>query len=57
VLPPYADGATANNLTELLMGLLSFKGGLDDASIASKLVCFGADGVSAFQGKRTGMTV
>jgi hypothetical protein len=51
-----ADGATANNLTELLMWSLSYKGGLDDDAIASKLLCFGADGVSAFQGKRTGVT-
>jgi hypothetical protein len=57
VLPYLPDGATANNLTELLMNSLSFKGGLDEATIASKLICFGADGVSAFQGKKTGVTV
>jgi hypothetical protein len=52
-----ADGSTANGLTELLMGSLGSKGGLNDDAIASKLVCFGADGVSAFQGKRIGVTV
>jgi hypothetical protein len=52
-----ADGATANGLTELLMGSLVTKGGLNEDAIAEKLVCFGADGVSAFQGKRTGVTV
>jgi hypothetical protein len=33
------------------------KGGLNEDATASKLVCFGADGVSAFQGKRTGVTI
>jgi hypothetical protein len=51
------NGATANGLTELLMGSLSTKGGLNTDAIASKLLCFGVDGVSAFQGKRTGVTV
>jgi hypothetical protein len=54
---PFADGSTANNLTELLMGALSTKGGLADEDVAAKLLCFGADGVSAFQVKRTGVTV
>jgi hypothetical protein len=44
------DGATANNLIERLMGLLSYKGDLDDDAISSKLVCFGANDVLAFQG-------
>jgi hypothetical protein len=52
-----ADGATANGLTELLMGSLGNKGGLNDDATTSKLVCFGADGVSAFQGKCTGVIV
>jgi hypothetical protein len=51
------DGSTSNGLTELLMGSLDSKGGLNDNAIASKLVCFGVDGVLAFQGKRTGVTV
>jgi hypothetical protein len=53
----FIDGATANNLTELLMGSLSFKEGLDEEAIAKKFLCFGADGVSAFQGKKKGVTV
>jgi hypothetical protein len=52
-----ADGATANGLTDLLMGSLHTKGGLNSDAIASKLLCFGADGISAFQGKQTGVTV
>jgi hypothetical protein len=51
------DGATANGLTELLMGALSTKGGLPDDAIAYKILCFGADGISAFQGKKTGITI
>jgi hypothetical protein len=53
----FIDGATANNLTELLMESLSFKGRLDEEAIAKKLLCFGADGVSTFQGKKKGVTV
>jgi hypothetical protein len=52
-----ANGAKANGLTELLMSSLSTKGGLNTDTIASKLLCFGVDGVSAFQGKRTRGTV
>jgi hypothetical protein len=39
------------------MGSLSFKGGLDEEAIAKKFLCFSADVVSAFQGKKKGVTV
>jgi hypothetical protein len=39
------------------MESLSFKGRLDEEAIAKKLLCFGADGVSTFQGKKKGVTV
>jgi hypothetical protein len=52
-----ADGATANNLTDMLMGSLEVKGGLDKEVVASKLICFGADGCSVFQGSRNGITI
>lgn len=52
-----SDGATADNLTALLVGVLGVRGDLDHHEIATKLVCFGADGVSAFHGCRTGVTV
>jgi hypothetical protein len=39
------------------MGSLSYKGGLDEKSIVNKLLCFGANEVSAFQGKKKGVTV
>jgi hypothetical protein len=50
-----SSGATANNLTEILMGALSINCGLEAANIASKLICFGADGASAFQGSKNGI--
>jgi hypothetical protein len=53
----FTDGGTANNLTDMLIGALELKGGLDKDAIASKLLCFGADGCSAFQGSKNGVTV
>jgi hypothetical protein len=50
-----SDGATANNLTQTLMGALSKNCGLEAADIASKLVCFGVDGALAFQGSKNGV--
>jgi len=50
------DGVTADGLTDLLVGILASRGGLDSATIARKLVCFGADGVSTMQGHWTGVT-
>jgi hypothetical protein len=52
-----ADGATANNLTNMLMGSLEVKGGLNKESVASKLICFRAGGYSTFQGSKNGITV
>lgn len=50
------DGATANKLTTVIMGALSSGGGVTDSDISQKLLCFGADGVSSFQGLKTGVT-
>jgi len=52
-----SNGATADNLTTLLMGVVGVCGDLDDSAIATKLVYFGADGVSTFHSCRTGVTV
>lgn len=49
------DGATSDNLTVEIVKCIESGGGLDLDSIASKLLCFGADGVSAFQGAHTGV--
>ena len=50
------DGGTADSLTDAIMFSLLGKGGLTREDIASKLVCFGADGASTFQGSRKGVT-
>jgi hypothetical protein len=50
-----SNGATTNNLTETLMGALSVNCGLEAANIASKLIFFGADGASTFQGSKNGV--
>ena len=52
-----SDGATSNNLTTVIMDALSMGGGVSDAEIAERLLYFGVDGVSSFQGLKTGVTV
>ena len=51
-----SDGATANKLTSVIMAALIARGGVSDAEIAGKLLCFGADDVSTFQGLKSGVT-
>ena len=51
-----SDGGTADILTNAIMLSLVEEGGLSREDIASKVVCFGADGVSTFQGPKTGVT-
>jgi len=43
-----ANGASADNLTSLIMSALSVKVQLNGDTIASRLICFGADGIAAF---------
>ena len=50
------DGATASIITTVIIGALTADGGVTDADIAQKLLSFGADGVNAFQGLKTGVT-
>ena len=45
-----------NHLTERIMLALMREGSLTREEIACKLVCFGADGVSTFQGHKTSVT-
>jgi len=52
-----SDGATVDNLTALLIGIVGVCCGLDELVIATKLVCFGADGISTFQGCRIRVTI
>jgi hypothetical protein len=49
-------GADAGNLTRVIIQALLTVGGLIGESLSSKLICFGADSVSVFQGARTGVT-
>jgi hypothetical protein len=51
------DGASSAILLATLLDTLEQYGGLPCPDIASKLVSFGANGVSVFQGVRTGVTV
>jgi len=51
-----SDGATANRLTSVITAALSFEGGVSEVMIPEKLLCFGADGVTTFQGLKSGVT-
>jgi hypothetical protein len=51
------DGASSSTMLSTLLETLEQYGGLVRPDIAAKLVSFGADGVSVFQGVRTGVTV
>jgi hypothetical protein len=51
------DGGGADVVREMITSSLEFHGGLSERQIAEKLVCFGANGVSTFQGSRNGVTV
>jgi hypothetical protein len=51
-----SESSTSDHLTNVIMHALLDEGGLSCEEIASKLVCFGGDGVSTFQGTKTGVT-
>jgi hypothetical protein len=50
------ESGTFDYLTNVIMHVLLSEGGLSREQIASKLVCFRTDGVSTFQGTKTGVT-
>jgi hypothetical protein len=50
------EGNGASAVKESILTSLSWHGGIVDSLVAERLVCFGADGVSVFQGYRTGVT-
>jgi len=50
------DSSTADHLTSMIMHALMAEGGLTEFEIASKVVCFGTDGVSTFQRAKNGVT-
>jgi hypothetical protein len=50
------EGGNANNLKEMILFALRYHGGLDGDQIAQKVISFGADGASVFQGRTNGVT-
>jgi hypothetical protein len=50
------EPGTADHLTERIILALISEGSLTREEIAYKLVCFGVDGVSTFQGHKSGVT-
>ena len=48
---------TSNAVRDTIQGMLSHHTGLSQSAVAERLVCFGADGVTLFQGSRNGVTV
>jgi hypothetical protein len=50
-------GSSADNLTLMIMNSLMTQGDLKQKDLASKLVCFGVDGVSTFQGFKLRTTI
>ncbi len=50
------DGLSDNNLIEVIMVALMKCGGLTREKVAKKLLCFGANGASIFQGGNTNVT-
>jgi hypothetical protein len=50
------EGNGASAVKESILTFLSWHRGIVDSLVAERLVCFGTDGVSMFQGCRTGVT-
>ena len=50
------DSVTADSLIWIIMSALLVNCDLDATAIASKVLCFGADGMAAFQGHKNGVT-
>ena len=51
-----SDCGTVDHVTDVIMHALLGEGGLTREQIAGKLVSFGADGISTFQGPKTGVS-
>jgi hypothetical protein len=51
------DGSIIDNLTYLIIQSLVEYGGLNEAAIAKKLICFGANGVMVFHSVKSGVTI
>jgi hypothetical protein len=55
-LQKVVDGAKVNNLIVVIIEALQNGGGLSSIVVVEKLFCFGANGVSTFQGIKNGVT-
>jgi hypothetical protein len=51
------EGSSAQNLTKVIMSFLFNASGLTKVEVPSRLLCFGVDGVSTFQGAEGGVIV
>jgi hypothetical protein len=51
-----SNGAILDGLSKVILSTLTMNFGLDFEAVASKLLCFGANGVEAFQGSKNGVT-
>jgi hypothetical protein len=49
------EGCTINNLTNMIRNLMKGFGGLSNHDLATKVVCFGVDGATTFQGIKIGV--
>ncbi len=56
-LEKVVDRGTYNNLTTVIIHSLIDLGGLLVVDVANKVVCFGVDGVTIFQGLKTSINV
>jgi hypothetical protein len=50
------EGGNANYLKDMILCALKYHGSLDDDQIVEKVISFGTDGASVFQGRTHGMT-
>jgi hypothetical protein len=56
-LEKVVEAPSTDHFMKVLLQALERGGGIDAGDAARKLLCFGADGVTVFQGTRTGVTV
>ncbi len=51
------SGFSVDNFTKVIVDFLLTYGGLSKSNLASKLVCFGVNGVTTFQGSKTSVSM
>ena len=55
-LEKVVEGSCSDNLTHVIIDALTQAAKMEKLALAKTLLCFGADGVSTFQGSKTGVT-